>query len=399
MKNGEPETGSLLTFEFVSLCMVLTAAFCTISVFYSFYHYLGTIGIPVAWRGFLVGLEAMAAFGLRLFVLPWLHVRNALTILICSMILSILVSCSYLWVTTVAAMFVLRVVHGAVFVAVTASAIALIVNFIPKGKSGQGFGVLSVAMMIPYAVIPSLAEALLPFVRSDADLYAASSIFSVAALIPLAALRSRIGIVISGMDDFLLRRLTLEEIRINFRIPAVRYLLSCILLVFFAHATGFYFIKNLSLETAVGDVGLYFTISITAMIAIRVFGASHFDRTSKPAALQGALALLIPCLILLPHAASPASYYLLAVVYGLCIGIGLPLLNALLFSASSPSLRGFNTNMAIVMQDGAFFLMPYLGGMLITQGARFGVLFYVAAGFVLLSLLLITALRRRSNDL
>ncbi len=57
-----PDTKKLLSFEFLALGMIILAAFCNVSVFYSFYHYLGAIDIPVAWRGFLVGLEPMAAF-------------------------------------------------------------------------------------------------------------------------------------------------------------------------------------------------------------------------------------------------------------------------------------------------------------------------------------------------
>jgi cytochrome c biogenesis protein CcdA len=45
----------------------------------------------------------------------------------------------------------------------------------------------------------------------------------------------------------------------------------------------------------------------------------------------------------------------------------------------------------------AYFLMPYLGGLLIAFGAGFGLLFYVAAGFVSLSLAFIMNLSRRQK--
>jgi MFS family permease len=393
------ENSELLSFEFLALCLIIMAAFCNVSVFYSFYYYLGEIGVPVVWRGFLVGLEPMAAFVLRLFVLPWLHVRNALSVMTASLVMMILVSCSYLWAVSVPMLILVRILHGAVFVLLTSSVIALIVNYIPKEKSGQGFGVLSVATMIPYAVIPPLSERLIPHVRNEADIYAAVSIFSIASILLLCALRRRIGRVLQGMDGVLMRRPSMTEIRENFRLPAVLMLLAAIFLVYLAHATLFYFMKDLSLQIQVGDVGLFFIISMATLILVRAFGASLFDRMNKFTTLQKALVLLIPCLFLLPHAAVPAAYYLLAALYGLCMGVILPLLSALLFSASPPALRGMNTNMTLFVLDAAFFLMPYLGGVLIAQGARFGVLFYVASGFALLSLLLITALRRRSKEL
>lgn len=391
------ETGkkNLFTFEFLALCLIIVTAFCNVSVFYSFYYYLGVIEIPVVWRGFLVGLEPMAAFALRLFVLPWLHVRNAYGVIMVSLVLLVLVSCSYLWVTTVTAMIVLRVIHGAVFVLVTSAVISLMVNFIPAEKSGQGFSVLSIAIMIPYALMPPVTEALLPHVRNAADIYAGVSTFSAAAILLMIALRKRIAHKLSGMDAVLMRRLTLSEIRDNFRQPAVFVLLVAMLFIYLAHATFFYFMKNLSLQTGVGNVGVFFTVSWATMIAVRLVGAALFDRVNKLRLMMTVLALLMLCMIALPNVSNPATYYLLAVVYGGTMGIALPVLNALIFSASAPALLGLNTSMGLFAIDAGYFITPYLGGMLITQGADFGKLFYMAAGFTLLCLALILMAGRR----
>lgn len=381
-------TQKLWTFEFLSLCLVITAAFGNVSVFYGFYHYLGTIDIPVFWRGFLVGLEPMAAFILRLFVLPWLHVRNAYPVLLASLVMLIACSCSYLWVETVPGMIVLRVAHGATFVLLTSAAIALIVAFIPKEQSGRGFGALGVATMIPYALIPPLSESLLPFVRSEADIYAGVSVFSGIAILLLAILRRRLTRAMGGLDGALLRRPTVAEVRENFRVRAVVLLLSATLLVYMAHATFFYFLKDLSVQLALGDVGLFFTVSMSTMIGVRALGGALFDRLNKRLFLTAGLLLLLLCLAILPLPAARPAYYALAGLYGLAVGVALPLLNALLFTASPPSLRGLNTNMTLFTLDLAYCLMPYLGGLLVAGGAGFDLLFHVAAAYVILSILL-----------
>ncbi len=383
---------SLWSFEFIAMMLIIVAAFGNVSAFYSFYHYLGVIDIPVAWRGFLLGLEPMTAFILRLFVLPWLHMKNAMAVTTLSLILLIVTSWAYLWVTTVAAMIVLRIVHGAVFVLLTSSVIALIVNFIPKEKSGQGFAALTIATMIPYALIPPLSESLLPYVNSEATIYAGVSSFSMIAIVFLIALRRRIGGVLAGMEGALMRRPSFSEIRENFRIHAVVTLLGAFFLIYLAHATFFYFMKDLSLQTGMGNVGLFFTISMAAMIAMRVFGVMLFDRIKKLPLLKTGLALLVPCIIMLPNVGSSLSYYLLAGLYGLCLGVILPLLNALLFLASPPPLRGLNTNMTLFMMDAGYFLTPFAGGAVIAWGAEFGTLFYIAAGFTLLSLALVATM-------
>ena len=378
-----------MTFEFTALCLILVMAFCNVSVFYSFYYYLGEIRVPLVWRGFLVGLEPMAAFALRLLVLPWLHLRNAYAIAMAALVLLIAVSCSYLWVTTVAGLIVLRILHGAVFVLLTSAAISLMVHFIPAGKSIQGFSTISVATMIPVAIVPPAAEALLPHVRSAADIYAGISVFSLAGILLMLIIHDRILAALGKMDEALMRRATPVEIRDNFRSRDILILLSAILIVYLANATFFYFLKNLSLQTGVGHVGVFFSISMVMMIGVRLFGTMLLDRLNKMKLLMAVLPMLVVCIALLPGIKSPVAYYLIAVLYGGGIGIALPVFNALLFSASAPGLRGLNTNMTLFAMDAGYFLMPYLGGLLITLGAGFGMLFYAAAGFILIGLALI----------
>lgn len=384
-----------ITSEFLTLALTIMAAFCNICVFYSFYHYLGTIDIPIAWRGFLVGLEPMAAFILRLFIIPWLHVRNALSIMMTSLFMLVIVSCSYMWALSVPALIAVRILHGATFVLLTSGAISLVVNFIPEERSGQGFSILGIAMMIPYALIPPVTEAFLPSVRNEADIYAGVSVFAVLSILLLSALRGRLIKALQGREGVLLRRPTLGEIRENLRLKAVFLLLGATFLVCMAQATLFYFLKDLALQTGGGDVGLFFTISMAAMIAVRLFGGVLLDKMNKLLVLQVGFACLIPCIIALPHADVRSDFYVLAGLYGLTLGVNVPLLNSLLFAASPSPLRGLNTNLSLFMMDMAYFLIPYLGGSLLAFGAGFGVLFYIAAGWLVLALGLSALLARR----
>lgn len=389
-----PESPKLFSREFIALCLILVAAFANVSVFYSFYHYLGTIGMPVAWRGFIVGLEPMTAFILRLFVIPWISTRNAVAILLASLVLIIIVSCSYLWALTVPAMIVVRIVHGAAFVLLTSAAIALVVHFIPGEKSGQGFSIITISTIIPYAVIPTITESLLPHVASEAVIYAGVSVFSVASILLLVLLKKRLLNVLGNLDEALARRPRLEEIKENFRQLPVVLLLATAFLVYLAHATVFYFTKDLAIENDIGDLGAFFSISMVTLIAVRLFGSAIFDRTNKLYVFQAGLVFLILCLVLLSHVGTRFSFYLLAGLYGICMGIILPLLNALLFTASPPPLRGLNTNLTLFALDAGYFIMPYTGGMIIAIGGGFDILFYLGAGFVFFSLFLILLLTR-----
>ncbi|MDQ1277585.1 MAG: hypothetical protein QG555_625, partial [Thermodesulfobacteriota bacterium] len=193
-------------------------------------------------------------------------------------------------------MIILRIFHGASFVLMSSAAVALIVNFVPGEKSGQGFSAISIAMMLPFAVVPSLAELILPYVRNEADIYAAISVFSVIAIILLISMRGRIAAAVSGMDKVLMRCPTKAEIRENLRIRPVVVLLMALLLIYLSQATLFYFAKDLSLQNRTGDVGLFFTIFMAMMITVRALGGSLFDRLDKVPFLQKAVVVLIPTL-------------------------------------------------------------------------------------------------------
>lgn len=391
------ETRSLWTFEFLALCLVTATAFCNVSAFYSFYHYLGVIDVPIVWRGFLVGLEPMAAFALRLFVLPALHLRNAFWMTMAALMLLVAVSCSYLFVATVSGLIVVRILHGSVFVLLTSAAISLMVAFIPEGKSGQGFSAMSLASMIPYAVVPPLSEALLPHVRNAADIYAGVSLISLASFALMLKVRGRIMQAIDKMDAVLMQKWTLTEIRENFRSRIVLILLTAILFLYLAHAGVFYFLKNLSEQNGVGQAGVFFGVSMAAMIAVRFWGTLIFDRFDKARLLCAAFILMTVCLAVLPVIRSVSAFYLIAAGYGLAVGVAPPVINALLFSSSTPAMRGLNTNLTLFAMDLGYFLTPYIGGMLIAMGASFGSLFYLAASDIALALLLVIVLTKRGR--
>jgi predicted MFS family arabinose efflux permease len=378
----------LYSFEFISLCLILLSAFCSVAVFFNFYHYLGKIEIPAIWRGFLLGLEPMAAFLFRPFAICLISTRNSFAVMVLSLILMILASCSYLPAADVASLFILRIAHGIVFVLLTTAVIALLVQFIPKEKSAQGFGIASIVMMIPLATLPPLSEILLPLVRNEADIYAGVSLLTLVALVFGMLLRKRLARVLPNLDEEVLRRPTFAEIRENFRQRSVALLLTASFFLYLAHATFFYFMKDLCLQTGVGDVGLFFMISVTVMIVVRIPGGRMLDRFNKLRLFQLGLAALAICFALLPSAGSRPAFYLAGAFFGLCIGIVMPLLNALIFSASAPSLRGLNTNMSLFTIDAGYCLLPYIGGILIVLGADFGELFYLGAGSVLLTLAL-----------
>jgi predicted MFS family arabinose efflux permease len=377
------QSKSLFSAEFVALCFICFFAFCNLSVFYGFYSYLGTIGIPVHWRGFLVGLEPMTSFVLRLAVVPLLDAGNAIKVLLASLLLVIVTLCSYLWAVTVEALVLVRILHGLAFVLLVTAGTSLLVQFIPKERSAQGFGIMSVAILSPYAVMPLVTEILLRSLGSTPLVYAAVSVLAVPAIVLLWVLHGRIDQALGSGRGPLFRRPTSRELAANLRHRSILVLLGVNFLLYLGHTTVFFFVKDFAAAGLGGDPGVFFTLSTLATIFVRLAGGVVLDRIDKVCGLRVALPLLAAFFVLLPRIGTISGFYFLAVFYGTCLGVATPLLNSALFLASPPSLRAVNTNLSLFMMDAAFFMSPYTVGVLLAGGVSYAVLYTGCAGCLL----------------
>lgn len=388
---------SLFTFEFTAVCFVSFFAFCNMSVFYGFFDYLGRIGIPLEWRGFLLGLEPMSAFALRLAVIPLLHVGNAVNVMILSLFMMAAALWSYPWAVTIPALIVLRIFHGAAFVLLVSASMALLVHLIPRERSAQGFGIFGIGALAPYAIVPLVTETLLLYAANEARVYAALTVLAIPALALLLVLRKRLRKMLAGVSATLMKRPAMSEVRQDLQDTGVILVLGINLILYLCYSAVFYFVKSYCATFNAGDPGTFFTIATAAMIAVRALGGRFFDKGDKVKRIALLTLLLIPFFVLLGHERSPHTFYALAGYYGLCIGAILPQLNAVMVLISPPHLRGLNINLSLFAMDAAFFLTPYFGGALIAAGWSFSTLFTVYGGLLGLGLAMILALWRRKS--
>ncbi len=273
---------------------------------------------------------------------------------------------------------------------------ALVVQFIPKEKSAQGFGVVSLAALIPYAVMPVLAEQLLGHGIVECRLYAIISVMALPGIILLAAIKRRVEATLRERDRAVVQRPSAREIKENLRERGVLLLLGVNVLIYFSHASVFYFMKNLFQSLDFGDVGWFFTVSSVVMIVVRVLGGGLFDRLNKTRVTSMFLLVLAALFVLFSRVESLPWFTLLAGLYGLCLGVIMPLLNATMFVVSPAHLRGVNTNLSLFMMDAGYFLSPYLGGALLAGGWPLAALFQICTLFLLLSVAFVGLLRTKA---
>lgn len=386
-----PAKDPLFTFEFVTLILALFFGFCNMAIFYGFYVYLGRIGIPVEWRGVLVSLEPLAAFAVRLLVIPLLHAGNAFRTLLVSFAMIIAALWGYSVATTLPALVALRLFHGTAFVLMVSSATFIVVGLIPPARSGQGFAVVSIALLIPYAVMPLLTDALALWIPNEAHIYAAVSVLAVPCFFLAAASRRSIARrqAAAGAPA---PPPALRQLLRNLGQSHYLLILGINLALTFCTTTVFYFMKDFFQRAGYGDAGIFFTLSTGAIIATRATFARVLDRFDKPTVLGLSLPPLAACFLLFAYPGGRLYIGLLAVLYGAALGIAQPLLNAVMFAVSPPPLRGANANLMQLVMDAGYFISPSVGGLLLAKGCSFFTVFATSAALALLGLVLLLTL-------
>ncbi len=375
-------TERLFSYDFTVLTLAAGFGFCNIAVFYGFGSYLKRLGLDPAWWGPLLAAEPFAAFCLRPFLSVLVTPRNALALARSSLVGMGLALCGYPFARSVAAILAVRLCHGVAFVCLVSAVTVLLAQAIPRVLAGRAFACFSLAALVPYAVMPPLAEWLLPVLGCEDRVYACCAAFVLPALALLAPLGRRLGRrAMAGVAGT--GRPTLAQVRQSLASPAVRLLLLANLFLFLCTTLIFFFIKPFALRLGLADPGLFFTVSTAASIATRVLAGPAYDKLPRETLFLAALLGLAACIAGFAATTGEGRLLTLAAGYGLCLGVAMPLANALMFGFSQPAMRGTNLNLMLFMMDTAYVFGPLAGGAALAAEAGYPALFHAAAGCAL----------------
>ncbi len=360
-------------------------------MFYGFGSYLKRLGVDPAWWGPLLAAEPLAAFCLRPFLSVLVTPRNALALARWSLVGLGLALCGYPFARGIEALLLVRLCHGVAFVCLVSAVTVLLAQAIPRTLAGRAFGYFSLSALVPYAVMPPLAEGLLPVLGREDRVYACCAVFVLPALALLAPLGRRLGRrAMAGVAGT--SRPTVAQVRQTLASPSVRLILLATLFLFLGTTLIFFFIKPFALRLGLVDPGLFFTVSTAASIATRLLAGPVYDKAPKETLLFAGLVGLAACIAGFAGATGQARLLTLAAGYGLCLGVAMPLANAVMFGLSPPAMRGTNLNLMLFMMDTAYVFGPMAGGAMLAAQAGYPALFLTAAGCALAAGLLVAPL-------
>ncbi len=349
----------IFTFEFVGLCLMIFLSYCNITVFYSLYVYLQALGVPESWRGLLIGASSLATMAGYLFVSPFLTVRNAAR----TAGTGILVLCgcglAYLHAASPPALLAVRLSNGLGVALVSAGAMTMLVAVIPPTRTGQAFGMYSVAMLLPYSIVPPVFDWLSPAVVSYPQGYAGMALALVPALLVVAVLGRRVA---ARPQHAPALRPSLAAMARNARKRPIAQLLAVNAVYYLSFASLFFLAKSLFLSRGLAHVGVFFSIQTSCMILLRVFANRVFDVAPKILLIRFCYLVTGATFVLLFFAHGPAVTFAAAALLGLGMGVGSPSLNAFMYELSEPAYRGLNANLMMLSLQAGSFLGPILGG-------------------------------------
>ncbi len=380
----------LLNREFIALNGIAFFTYCNLAIFFEFHDYLSTLPIPSMWIGFLIGAFSLTAFIVRPIVSPLITVQNSRKWMFTSCCFLIASLTLYNFATGFWSMVITRVIHGAAYVVTSTSATTRLVSVIPKDKSAQAFGLLSVISLLPFALVPPLLKPLTGYFQGFdgvINISAALMLINLPLIALLKAPRT------SDIDEENL--FSFSEIVINLRDQRIWTLLAINLIVWTSYTAIFFYLKGFGDKIGISNPGYFFTVSTLTQMVVRIFAGRLFDKINKKISLMASLILLIFGYMLIGIVTSPIGFYSLGLVLGLGWGIILPVINGFLFDVSAPKFRGLNANLATEMFQAGFTLGPFLGGLVLFS---YGYLpLFVLSGLLLLTAIPLTLLSTKGS--
>ena len=359
---------NLLTFEFLSLCCITFAAVCNVSVFYNFHLYLQGIGLSGKEAGFIIGLYSLSAMVLYVTASQFIRLDKTINCMSAGIMLVVGCGVSYLYAEQFWALVIVRIINGMGMFLVMASCMVMLVAIIPQEKSGLAFSLYSVALLLPYSIMPAVSEVLMPLIHKPTIIYMLTACLLLPAAFLVVSLRTRV------RNRFLDQEKNREGVLCKYaeRKNLLSKPILAILLVngiyFIIFSSLFYLFEGFAVEKGMKNPGFFFTTQMGVMIAIRLLVGRIFDIFSKVSLVAIALVITGAGFVLLRVMPNQTWLLPIAVLFGLGMGLCVPPLNSLMYLNTRPQFRGYNANMMMLVLHLGSFMGSFFGSWIIAYG-------------------------------
>lgn len=317
--------------------------------------YVYDIGAPAQIVGMTVGAFAISAILVRPFIGPAFDAFNKKMILIISLLVIAVSTFLYSVATTVTAIFVIRLLHGAGLATSAALAQAMAADALPIQKMNSGISIFGLALAVSQAIGPIVGLALLDFVGFQWA-------FRISALVIVGGLI--LACLIKEPGNHVRKPYQLKLDRMFSKGAVIPALMIALLSIPFSCINAFIVIYGNLL--GIGGMGAYFAVYAGCLLATRPLFGSLSDKHGVQRIIPIGLCFFVASILVLTLA-SNLPLFLLAAAVGACgYGAVIPLLQSLGFLCSPYDSRGAASNTTFLGLDAGNLVGPTIGGMIVS---------------------------------
>ena len=317
--------------------------------------YVYDIGAPAQIVGMTVGAFAISAILVRPFIGPAFDAFNKKMILIISLLVIAVSTFLYSVATTVTAIFVIRLLHGAGLATSAALAQAMAADALPIQKMNSGISIVGLALAVSQAIGPIVGLALLDFVGFQWA-------FRISALVIVGGLI--LACLIKEPGNHVRKPYQLKLDRMFSKGAVIPALMIALLSIPFSCINAFIVIYGNLL--GIGGMGAYFAVYAGCLLATRPLFGSLSDKHGVQRIIPIGLCFFVASILVLTLA-SNLPLFLLAAAVGACgYGAVIPLLQSLGFLCSPYDSRGAASNTTFLGLDAGNLVGPTIGGMIVS---------------------------------
>ena len=371
--------------------LIVSVSFSMVSTTIAKYAY--SIGTTVAVAGAIAGTFSIAAMVVRPFSGLLSDRMNRKTLLVVSTFAMGVFTFFYGFVSDTGMLFVLRILHGAVFCISSTVNMALIPGFAPKNRVGEAVSYFGLGQSLAIMVGPSLGLAIAEAGGFPLNFAFAAAIVGAGGLIALtldfqgaetvAAPEGR-GRFSVRLKDIIATESILYAV-INIALSATSGVENS-LIALYGTAAGF------------GNIGWYFTLSAAVLVATRIAFGKLADRKGLSLAMYLGTGLTIVGFLMMWRI--PAVWVLAAATVIKTVGVGIvrPALQAECIKTAAPDKRGAASSTFYIGSDIGQGASPWLaGGIVDSSGGNYGLAFGALSIPLALSMLLYAISQRRRS--
>ncbi|TRZ40535.1 MFS transporter [Niallia circulans] len=285
----------------------------------------------------------------------------------------------YNWVSGLAVLMAIRIIHGFTWAVSTTSISTAVTDLIPTTRRGEGMGWSGMAMTVAMAIGPMLGLAV-------ANNHSYESLFGFAVLLSVAALALTFGAKIKATPKANTRKIELFD-------KSVFPITLSVFLLFISYG-GITTYIPLFADSIKVNSGTFFLVYAATLVLTRPIAGKLSDRHGEAFVIIPAQVITISALIILSFSTNLLGIIISAIMYGIGFGSAQPALQAATIRLVSPDRTGVaNASFATGADLGIGLGAMMLGW--ISQYMSYQALFTVSAVAVVFSLLVFIFLVKR----